>query len=350
MKETNTGIVYHEDYLLHTNDYHPECKERLEAIMDKLEHKGVLNDLPVIVPEQEAPVEKIALIHGERYIKSVKQACEDGRHQLDMDTYLTPRTYEIARLAVQGGLDAVEAVMGNKMENVFALLRPPGHHAEANQGMGFCIFNNIAIATRVLQKEYALKRIMIVDWDVHHGNGTQHVFEEEAEVLFFSVHQSPAYPGTGALGEVGRKEGAGYTLNAPMPPGSGDGDYLLLFNEIVLPVMDAYKPQILLVSAGQDAYRGDSLASMNLSKQWYAQMADLLSKGAAAHTEGKMILFLEGGYNVKAQADIVFNVLNTIGGWGLPLEEDSRVADRPVAENAIRSIKNQLKQYWDVLK
>ena len=349
MKEGKTGIVFHEDFLLHNNLYHPECKERLVAIMDKLEQKGVLANLPLIVPQQEAALEKIALIHGEAYIRSVEQACREGRSQLDMDTYLTPQSYEITRRAVQGGLDAVEAVMSNKLKKVFALLRPPGHHAEANRGMGFCIFNNIAIATRILQKEYGLERIMIVDWDVHHGNGTQHVFEEEKEVLFFSVHQSPAYPGTGGLGETGKNEGVGYTINAPLPPGCGDEDYLLLFNEIVLPVMDQYKPQILLISAGQDAYRNDPLASMNLSKQWYAQMADLLLQGATKHTGGRMLLFLEGGYNVEAQADIVFNVLNTIGEWGLPLEEDKqRPGERPSAEGVIRSIKERHKQYWDI--
>lgn len=348
--ENNTGIVFHEDFLLHTNNYHPECKERLEGIMDKLEQKGVLSKLQMLVPQKGAPVETIALNHGEPYIQSVEEACRENRLQLDMDTYLTPQSYEVARLAVQGGLDAVEAVMNNKLKRVFALLRPPGHHAEKNQGMGFCLFNNIAIAARILQKEYGLERIMIVDWDVHHGNGTQHVFEEEKEVLFFSVHQSPAYPGTGSLREVGRKEGVGYTMNAPMPPHSGDNDYLMLFNEVVLPVMDEYKPQMLLISAGQDAYQGDPLAQMSLSKQWYAKMAELLCEGAGKHTDGKMILFLEGGYNVKAQADIVYNVLNTIGGWGLPLEEDSGTVNRPAAEGTIQSIKNQHQQYWSVLK
>ncbi|MEW5921647.1 MAG: histone deacetylase [Bacillota bacterium] len=347
---SRAGIVFHEDFLLHTNYYHPECKERLEAIMDRLKTKGILSSLPCIVPKQEAPLEKIALIHSESYIKSVEQACREGLQQLDMDTYLTSKTYEVARLAVQGGLDAVDAVMSNKLDKVFAFLRPPGHHAEVSRGMGFCIFNNIAIAARILQKEYGLERIMIVDWDVHHGNGTQHVFEEERGVLFFSVHQSPAYPGTGGLREVGRKEGAGYTVNAPLPPGCGDGDYLLLFNEIVLPIMRAYEPQMILVSAGQDAYRGDPLASMNLSKQCYARMAELLCEGAQEFTGGKMLLFLEGGYNVDAQADIVFNVLSTIGELDLPLEEDERPAAIPAVEGLISTIKNQHKQYWDILK
>jgi len=350
MDKRSTGIVYHDDFLLHTNYSHPECKVRLEAIMKRLKEKEVLKFLAQIVPRQGAPLETIALVHGEPYIKGVEKACNDGRQQLDADTYLTSHTYGVARLAVQGGLDAVAAVMNGKLNKVFALLRPPGHHAEANQGMGFCIFNNIAIAARVLQREYGLERIMIVDWDVHHGNGTQHVFEEEDGVLFFSVHQSPAYPGTGGLGEVGRKKGTGYTLNAPLPPGCGDGDYLMLFQEIVLPVMHAFAPQILLVSAGQDAYQGDPLASMNLSKECYAHIAALLCQGAEASAGGKMIFFLEGGYNIDAQADIVFNILNTTGEWGLPLIEDGQTDNRLVAEGTINNIKNRYKQYWNILQ
>ncbi len=342
------GIVYHDDFLLHTNYYHPECKERLEAIMSKLRTTGVLASITSIAPREAAPLEKITLVHGEAYIRSVERACREGQQQLDMDTYLTPETYNVARLAVQGALDAVEAVMNNRLDKVFAFLRPPGHHAEVSRGMGFCIFNNIAIAARVLQKEYGLERIMIIDWDVHHGNGTQHVFEEEKEVLFFSVHQSPAYPGTGALREIGSKEGVGYTVNAPLPPGSGDGDYLLLFNEVVLPLMYSYKPQIILVSAGQDAYRGDPLASMKLSKQFYARMAELIGQAAAELSGGKMLLFLEGGYNVEAQADIVFNVINTLAGLGLPLEEDKNTNEQPYAEKVIHTIKSYHKQYWNI--
>lgn len=346
--KNRTGIVYHEDFLLHTNYYHPECKERLQGILDRLKTKGVLSSLTAIAPREQAPLEKIALIHSESYIKSVEQACREERQQLDLDTYLTAETYAVARLAVQGGLDAVDAVMGDRLDKVFALLRPPGHHAEVSQGMGFCIFNNIAVAARVLQQEYGLERIMIVDWDVHHGNGTQHVFEEENGILFFSVHQSPAYPGTGALRETGRGAGEGYTVNAPLPPGCGDADYLLLFNEVVLPVMRLYKPQMILVSAGQDAYRDDPLASMKLSKQCYARMTELLCREAEEFTGGKMILFLEGGYNVEAQADIVYNVINILGELGLPLVEDKKAAEEPYAGRVIETIKNHHKQYWDI--
>ncbi|RJX25780.1 MAG: histone deacetylase [Dethiobacter sp.] len=350
MEKAKTGIVYHDDFLLHTNFYHPECKERLEAAMEKLREKKVLQLLEIVVPLEKASEETIALVHREDYIKDVENACQSGSRQLDMDTYLTPDTYEVARLAVRGGLDAVDKVMGGELDRVFALLRPPGHHAEPNRGMGFCIFNNIAIASRYLQKKYGLKRIMIVDWDVHHGNSTQHIFEEEAGVLFFSVHQSPAYPGTGGVREVGRRDGVGYTINAPMPAGCGDEDYLKLFNEIVLPVMDEYKPEMLLVSAGQDAYRGDPLASMNLSLQCYAHLAKLLVKGAEKNTGGKMIFFLEGGYNVDAQASIIYNVLNVISRWNLPLEEDSEIHRSRDGAEAIEAVRAFHKQYWKALQ
>ncbi|MDO9536674.1 MAG: histone deacetylase [Bacillota bacterium] len=349
MRGLKTGIVYHDDFLLHTNFYHPECKERLEGAMKKLREKGVMDLLELIVPQEKAPVETIGLVHRDDYIKGVERACLDGSKQLDMDTYLTPETYEVARLAVQGGLDAVDRVMSGELDRVFALLRPPGHHAEPNRGMGFCIFNNIAIAARVLQKKYGLKRIMIIDWDVHHGNSTQHIFEDEAEVLYFSVHQSPAYPGTGGFRDVGRREGVGYTINAPMLPGCGDEDYIQLFEEILLPVIDEYKPEMLLISAGQDAYAGDPLASMKLSLQCYARLAQLLVEAAEKHTGGKMLLFLEGGYNVDAQASIIYNVLNVISGWNLPLEEDSNPSGTRIGMGVIESVRNIHKQYWKSL-
>ncbi len=350
MSNNKTGIVYHDDFLLHTNAYHPECKERLEAAMEKLESKKVLEKLELLEPQEKAPVDIISLVHNNDYIKGVERACKEGNRQLDMDTYLTADTYEVARLAVQGGLDALKKVMGNELKQVFALLRPPGHHAEPNRGMGFCIFNNIAIAARVLQQQYGLDRIMIVDWDVHHGNSTQHVFETEAEVLFFSAHQSPAYPGTGGLKEVGRGDGKGFNINAPMPMGCGDDDYKTLFKEVLLPVMDDYKPQMLLVSAGQDAFMGDPLASMNVSRQCYAELSELLLEGARKHTGEKMVFFLEGGYNVDGQASIIFNVLNTISGWGLPLEEDSDPSRGSKGADTIKSIINVHKEYWPILR
>ena len=350
MNNIRTGIVYHDDFLLHFNYYHPECKERLEAAMGKLKKEGVLTSLALLTPQERAPVETIAQVHHEDYIRSVETACQKGARQLDMDTYLTPDTYEVARLAVQGGLDAVDKVMNGELDRIFALLRPPGHHAEPNRGMGFCIFNNIAIAARVLQNKYGLSRVMIVDWDVHHGNSTQHVFEDEADVLFFSVHQSPAYPGTGRLKEVGRGAGEGFTINAPMPAGCGDDDYLNLFQKVVVPVMDDFKPEILLISAGQDAYMGDPLASMNLTKQFYGKMTQILKEGAEKHCGGKMILFLEGGYNVDAQASIIYNVINVMSDWNLPLEEDNRTTKEGRGSNAVQAVIDTHKKYWDGLK
>ena len=350
MLKKKTGIVYHEDFLLHTNHYHPECKNRLEAIMDKLEKEDMLDKLELIVPETKASVKTIAMVHNERYIGEVEQSCLAGLDGLDMDTYLTAKTYEVARLAVQGGLEAVKNVMNGRLEKVFALLRPPGHHAEPDRGMGFCIFNNIAIASRFLQKEYGLQRIMIVDWDVHHGNGTQRVFEDDPGVLYFSVHQSPAFPGTGSLKEVGKGAGKGYTINVPLRPGCGDSEYMALFQEIVLPVMSSYRPEILLISAGQDAYTGDPLASMKLSLQGYTRMTELLLQGAERHTGGKMVFFLEGGYNSKGLASIVYNVLNVLAGLNLPFEEENPLGRGGYGADIVRNVRNIHKEFWPALK
>ena len=346
MKEIDLGIVYHPDFLLHTNKHHPECKERLEAIMDRLKKEKVLSRLKELRPKGEATLEAIAQVHEEGYIQQVREACSSGVGRLDMDTYLTPNSFDIARLAVQGGLDAVKAVKSGELKRVFAFLRPPGHHAETNRGMGFCLFNNIAVAARFLQKEYGLERILVVDFDVHHGNGTQQAFEKEPGVLFFSVHQSPAYPGTGGINEIGKEEGVGFNINAPLPPGSGDEDYEKLFLEVLLPVAEAYKPQFLLVSAGQDAYAGDPLASMQVSLQGYGRIAELLMELAAKHTDGKAVFFLEGGYNLNGQAGAVFNMLNVMGNWNMPFLGNGEGGKGPSAVSRITEIMEVQKNFW----
>ena len=348
--ERKTGIVYHDHFLLHDNYYHPECKERLKAIMKKLKDTQILDRLELIAPAEKADPQTIALVHDESYIREVERACRAGDQSLDPDTYLSWETFDVASLAVQGGLEAVRSVMSGRLRNVFALLRPPGHHAEAGRAMGYCIFNNIAIAARFLQKEYGLQRIMILDWDVHHGNGTQHIFEKDPGVLFFSFHQSPAYPGTGAMWEVGEGEGRGYTINATMPPSCNDKDYLTIFNEAVIPVMDSYRPEILLVSAGQDAYQGDPLASMRLTPQCYAQMTELLLQGAERHCGGKIAFFLEGGYNQEGLASIVYNILNTMAGFGLPLEIEPLSEKGGYGAEVLYHLRSIQQEFWPIFK
>ncbi len=345
-KKEKVGIVYHPDYLIHTQSYHPERKERLEKIIAGLKDYRDLNLVEMIDPEP-ANLDDLALVHDRDYISAVEKACREGRQSLDMDTYLTDESYRVALLAAGGAIGGLRKVMGKEPARVFALVRPPGHHAEYNQAMGFCLFNNIAIAAAVASRDYNLNRIAIVDWDVHHGNGTQHSFEKESKFLFISAHQSPAYPGTGQVREVGTDEGEGYTINIPLPPGSGDPEYALAFREIIIPVLDQYKPELLLISAGQDAYHMDPLASMKLTLKGYYDMAIALADVADRWCGGRMLLSLEGGYHLEGQAGAVKSILNALGGWDFPVEEGGPEL-KPTDEalrvlDEVRSVQNR---FW----
>ena len=320
------GIVYDPVFLLHETGFHPERKERLEATINLLRREGVLDKLARIEP-RPATEEEIARVHDLGYIHSVQQAWDSGRGYLDMDTYLNQHTYDVALKAAGGGLEALDWVM-KEGEKVFLLVRPPGHHAEQNRGMGFCIFNNIAVAAEAARAVYGLERILIVDWDVHHGNGTQDSFYDDPGVLFFSVHQSPAYPGTGSLGETGTGKGKGYTINVPLGPGSTDEDYRLAFEKVLKPVAEQFKPQLLLVSAGQDAHTLDPLAGMSLTLAGYRWMTAFLKDIADRHCGGKMLLFLEGGYDLKGLSEAVLVVLDELAGWEKDLGREPLTAPR----------------------
>lgn len=340
------GLVYHPDYLLHTQAHHPERKERLESILNAIRQQNLTEKLQIFEP-LPAFVEDIALIHERNYIESVEEACRSGRLSLDMDTYLVPESYHVALLSAGGALTGLRRVMDKNPGKVFVLNRPPGHHAESRRAMGFCLFNNIAVAAAVAKRDYGLKKIAIVDWDVHHGNGTQHSFERDSEVLFISTHQHPAYPGTGSIGEVGRSDGEGYTVNIPLPPGSGDVEYGLFFREIIVPVLDQFKPELLLISAGQDAYRMDPLAGMSLTYKGYYNMTCELAGIAERWSEGRILLCLEGGYHLEGQAGAIIHVLNALGGWNLPIDE--MAPELKPSDSALRrldEIRLIQKNYW----
>jgi len=344
------GVVYHPDYLIHTNHQHPERKERLEHIWNVLEADSVKGGYELINPEP-ADVETIALVHETSYIESIQKACKQNLSFLDMDTYIVPESYDIALLSAGGAVKGLDEIMQGNYKKVFGLNRPPGHHAEDNQAMGFCIFNNIAITARVAQQKYDFQRIAIVDWDVHHGNGTQHTFTADNNVLFFSVHQSPAFPGTGNLREVGHGAGEGYTINVPLPAGCGDDDYLKVFDEVLLPVLDEFEPQLILLSAGQDAYHKDPLAGMNLTKRGYFQMAQKLREIADRHAEGRILVCLEGGYHLEGQAGAVLQAMNALGNWNLPVPaETAENYSGEMAERRIREVKEIHSNIWTSLK
>ncbi|HSL02395.1 MAG TPA: histone deacetylase, partial [Nitrospiraceae bacterium] len=281
---------------------HPESPHRLRAIMQQLEQSGTAARLTRIEP-REAEDEWITQIHTASYLAMLKSHTPtNGRVSLDPDTSMSPGSLAAAYLAAGGALAAVDAIMSRRVDHAFCAVRPPGHHAEAGRAMGFCLFNNVAIAARYVQKKYGFTRVLIVDWDVHHGNGTQHSFEDDPSVLFFSTHQYPHYPGTGRESELGRGAGEGFTINVPMEAGEADEEYRAVFQKSLVPAADAFKPEFVIVSAGFDAHQDDPLASMRLTEEGYADLTGIVAGIAKRHAGGRMLSSLEGGYHLTALA------------------------------------------------
>ncbi|MBS3937411.1 MAG: histone deacetylase [Peptococcaceae bacterium] len=311
--DRSTALIYHPIYLDHSQPLHPESKERLIHILDRLRADDALSGLPIITPPP-ATVEEVSQVHDLAYIHSVAEACLSGRPYLDADTYLVPESYQAALYAAGGALTGLRAIMAGEYRHAFVLCRPPGHHAEKDRAMGFCLFNNIAIAAQEARRAYGLRRVAIVDWDVHHGNGTQNFFYTDPEVLFISIHATPAYPGTGSARETGRGRGEGFTVNIPLPTGSGDAEYALMFDRVIIPILDSYQPELILVSAGQDAYRNDPLGGMKLTYRGFERMTQALKSVAKSWSGGRMLFCLEGGYHLEGQARAVTYVLNILAG------------------------------------
>lgn len=308
-----TGLVYHPAYLEHDMGAgHPESPNRLRAIVQRLEESGVAARLVRIEP-RKAEDEWITQVHTSNYLAALNlQAPASGRVSLDPDTSMSPGTLHAAYLAAGGALAAVDAIMAQQVDHVFCAVRPPGHHAEAGQAMGFCFFNNVAIAARYLQKKYGLTRVLIVDWDVHHGNGTQHSFEDDPSILFFSTHQYPHYPGTGRETERGKGAGEGFTINVPMEAGEGGDDYRAVFQKVLVAAADDFKPEFVIISAGFDAHKDDPLASMGLTESGYAELTEIVAGIAKRHANGRLLSSLEGGYNLTALAASVEAHIKTL--------------------------------------
>ncbi|MDH5404933.1 MAG: histone deacetylase [Candidatus Aminicenantes bacterium] len=296
---SRTGLVYHPDYLKHNpGGGHPENPQRLQSIIEHLKKVSLWTQLVHIEPAMAAE-ELLELVHTKEHIERVRRTSQQGFGCLDMgDTLVSKLSFAVARLAVGGVLKAVDAVMEGTLDNAFAAIRPPGHHAERDHAMGFCLFNNVAIAARYLQQNWNLKRVLIVDWDVHHGNGTQHIFEEDPTVLYFSTHQYPYYPGTGSAAEKGKGRGEGYTLNIPLAYGSDEEDYLRAFQTELLPAALSFRPDFILISAGFDAHKDDPLAGMRLTESSYYQFTRIIKNIASDTCQGRIISLLEGGYNL----------------------------------------------------
>jgi len=324
------GLVYDPIYLEHDTGNHVENSRRLVEAMSYLKETGIKEKLTCL-PARPALMEELEMIHTPEYISHVRSKAEKGGGWLDPDTVISPKSYEAALYAVGGLLVAVEAVMKREVDNAFALVRPPGHHAISDRAMGFCIFNNVAIAAKFALNNLSFNRVLIVDFDVHHGNGTQDAFYTDPKALYFSTHQYPFYPGTGWMDEIGNGGGEGTTVNFPMAAGWGNGEYLRAFNEVLGPVARGFQPQLILVSAGFDAHWADQLAMMRVSIKGFAQMVMILKELAADLCQGRLVFTLEGGYNLQVVASsmkAVFDLLLGNSEVDDPLGEAS-VARKP---------------------
>lgn len=337
MSERKLGIVYHPDFFIHDKPTHPEKKERLQAILSLLRIEDLFGKLEQLAPVP-ATVEEVERVHTADHISHIRSLCQMHKQQVDADTYLVPQSYDVALLSAGAALTAMRAVMRGKLDVCFSLGRPPGHHAEPRRAMGFCLFNNIAIAARMAQEEFNLKRILILDWDVHHGNSTQKVFYQDDSVLFISVHQNPAFPGTGHIMETGAGAGEGYNVNIPLPPGCGDSHYSRVFTEIIRPLADRYQPELLMISAGQDSYHDDPLASMRVSYGGFAEMARHAKEIAEQYCGGKTVLTLEGGYHLRGQAEAFVTVMSELGNWQRPLKDEPAPPPDPMYDDPDRII------------
>ena len=300
-KLMNTGFLYDPMFLEHqTGAGHPESSERLTVSLPFLQRQSWFNALTQL-SARPAALEWIATVHAPDYIKRVEAACIAGHRFLDSrDVSISSLSYAVARLVVGGMLEVADQIINRNIRNGFVLARPPGHHAEHNQAMGFCLFNHVAIVAKYLQQEYQLDKILILDWDVHHGNGTQHTFEADPSVLYISTHQYPFYPGTGARSETGIGKGQGTILNCPMLAGAADEDYEQAFKEEILPKIDTFKPEAIIISAGFDAHADDPLGDINLSTEFFAWMTLRMMEKADQYCDQRIISMLEGGYSLKA--------------------------------------------------
>jgi acetoin utilization deacetylase AcuC-like enzyme len=309
----NTAYVYDPVYLEHDLPSHPENARRLLRILEVLEGEGLLERLTCLAPRPVTD-EELGRVHTPELIARVRQVAQSGGGNLDADTYVAPRSYDAALMAAGGLVRAVEAALAGEIAGGFALVRPPGHHATPSRAMGFCLFNNIAVAARAALTEGGAERVLIVDFDVHHGNGTEAIFADDPAVFYISTHQYPYYPGTGHWSEMGSGAGEGTVLDVPLPPGVGDAGYARIFSDLVWPLAQRFAPDVILVSAGYDAHWNDPLAQMNLSLSGYAWLGRELVDMAAQLCEGRIVFTLEGGYQLDVLACGVLNAFYAMLG------------------------------------
>ena len=350
-----TAIIFTPKYLEHdTGRDHEESPARLRVIRKELEKSGLLETGRCsIVKPKPARFEDVELVHDPDYIDLVRRLCESGGGLLDLgDTVASPKSFEVALLAVGGAIEAVKLVVTEKFQNAFALVRPPGHHAGRYYALGFCIFNNAAIAATYLLRHFGLKRILILDIDAHHGNGTQEIFYNTNKVLYLSLHQDPrGFPGTGFIDEVGEQEGRGYTVNLPFPFRTPDKVYLKAFDQVVIPITQQYKPEFILVSVGFDGYYADPVGALSLSANIYTKVFSKILNSASQFCNGKLVAILEGGYHLKALGRMTSSVIAKLAG--IPYAVESKRSRQPSArlvrraERVIDEVKRVQSSFWN---
>lgn len=334
------GYLYSPIFLEHAEVGHPESPQRLEAILQVLEDTGLLKQMTPLVP-QPATDEQLLAVHSQKHLDKIRAAHEHGGMMLDADTFLGERSREAAYLAAGAAVGAVDAAMGGRVDAAFALVRPPGHHATLDLAMGFCIFNNVAVAAQHALDRYGLERVLIVDFDVHHGNGTQDIFYESPNVLYFSTHRYPFYPGSGHWHDVGLGSGAGATINVPLPHSIGDKMYARVFDDLLYPAAERFRPQLVLVSAGYDAHWSDPLgALMLLTTSGYGYLSRVLTSIARDFCDGRIVFILEGGYNLDALGHAVAATIGAVLGQDDP---DDPVGPAPRDERDIGDLIEHLR-------
>jgi acetoin utilization deacetylase AcuC-like enzyme len=376
-QDTRTGLVFDDRYLQHNPGLYTlwgtgKPLPFVDAPLHLTNHRLVMRSKHLIdlsglskrltrVEPYLAEVDDITVYHTPEYIEHIRVLCEAGGGEAGEGTPVGPDSYEIALLAAGGAMAAVDAVVEGRVQNAFANIRPPGHHAMRDKAMGFCVFSNVVIAARHAQRKHGIERVMILDWDVHDGNGTQDAFYGDPNVLFFSLHQEHLYPeGFGELEQNGAGAGEGYTINLPLPPGSGDAVYRAAFERIVLPIANEFKPQLILVSAGQDASMMDQLGRMCLTTEAYRFMTQALMDVAEQHADGRLVILQEGGYSEVYGPYCTLAIVETLAGTRTNIDEPQPVeylANQPhfttvneAGEAALRRIRDQAAKYWTVLQ
>jgi len=352
--ERKTLLIFREEYLEHEqHPTHPERRERLSYTIDRLEEEGIPHVVEGVEMEGADPADRevVELVHDPDYVELVRRLSEGGGGSLDPDTYVSPGTYEIALLAVGGAVKAVEEVVKGRYETAFALVRPPGHHASVSKGAGFCYFNNVAVAAEYAIKVLGLSSVAILDWDAHHGDGTQDVFYHRDDVLYVSIHQDgrTLYPGTGFPDEVGMGPGEGYTVNVPLPPASGDRAYSEAFDVIVRPVVEEFEPDLILVSAGQDCHFSDPLTALAVTAEGYGKMMEKTVELASETGARGPVAVLEGGYSIELGLPYTnLAVIAALAGIPTTVEEPvDPPEENPEGVRTVRKVARYHARYWE---